>query len=50
VAWPPGANEDICSWIEAEDYYRRGGPEDVMVSHGICPACFDRLSALTGAI
>ena len=44
VGWPVGAvrNEDrIC--ISAYEYYRRGGPADVVVSHGVCPPCFERL-------
>jgi hypothetical protein len=42
VAWP----KEVCgAWLEAEDYYRAGGPGDVRVSHGVCPACEGRLEA-----
>lgn len=43
VAWPVGSSAGERSWIEPEEYYRRGGPSDVIVSHGICEDCFDRL-------
>lgn len=44
VRWPPGrtATDRDAEWIEAEDYYRRGGTSDVLISHGMCPACFVR--------
>ena len=45
VAWPIGAPAETRSWIEPEAYYRQGGPSQIMVSHGICPACYDRLTA-----
>jgi hypothetical protein len=44
VAWPPGAADAARTWISAEDYYRRGGTEDVVVSHGVCPDCDERLT------
>lgn len=40
VAWPPGQARRSREWIEAEDYYRRGGASDVRISHGICPPCY----------
>jgi hypothetical protein len=43
VAWPIGSEEP--EWIEPEVYYTRGGPSDVLVSHGMCPGCYDRLMA-----
>lgn len=33
-------------WLSPEAYYRRGGSSDVLISHGMCPACSDVL--LTG--
>ncbi len=41
VAWPVGGEPS--EWIEPVDYYRRGGPDHVRVSHGICPACVQRV-------
>lgn len=38
VAWPIGGPS--ADWIEPGEYYRRGGPDDVAVSHGICPGCY----------
>lgn len=32
-------DEAESAWIEAEDYYRRGGDSDVQITHGICPSC-----------
>ncbi|MGE0747485.1 MAG: hypothetical protein AB7K86_19650 [Rhodospirillales bacterium] len=40
IAWPPGQARRPRSWIEAEDYYRRGGASDIRISHGICPPCY----------
>jgi len=28
-------------WVEADEYYRRGGGAAVRISHGICPACHE---------
>lgn len=44
VAWPVGAAEADRSWISADEYYRRGGSDDVRVSHGVCPACLDMMT------
>jgi hypothetical protein len=41
VVWPIGAREPQQQWITVEDYYRRGGPSDIAVSHAICPDCYD---------
>ena len=30
-------------WIEAPEYYRRGGTDAVRISHGICQECLDRI-------
>lgn len=27
------------SWLEGEEYYRRGGDSRVRISHGLCPRC-----------
>lgn len=37
------SNEDDLTtpWLEAEEYYRRGGNSDVRISHGICPECME---------
>ncbi len=43
VAWPVGAEGAARSWIEADTYYRQGGPTDIRVSHGMCPDCHRRL-------
>jgi hypothetical protein len=45
VGWPIG--DECPEWIEPVDYYRRGGSDDVRVSHGICPSCFQRIVAPT---
>jgi hypothetical protein len=28
-------------WLEADRYYREGGAEEVRVSHGLCPDCYE---------
>jgi hypothetical protein len=43
LAWPVGATEQDQTWIRIDEYYRRGGSGEVAVSHGVCPACMDRL-------
>jgi hypothetical protein len=45
VVWPIGAAEPQRQWITVEDYYRRGGPSDIAVSHGICPDCYQTVVA-----
>jgi hypothetical protein len=30
-------------WVEAPEYYRRGGTDAVKISHGICLGCLDRI-------
>ena len=43
VAWPIGVHEADQEWIRIDDYYRRGGSREVLVSHGICLGCTARL-------
>jgi hypothetical protein len=43
VAWPLGTQGAAAEWIDPVDYYRRGGPPDVALSHGVCPSCLGRL-------
>lgn len=43
AAWPTGAGVVNPEWIKATDYYQRGGRSDVVVSHGICEACYQRI-------
>lgn len=43
IAWPIGAETATREWIEPPEYYRRGGASDVVVSHGICDCCFERV-------
>ena len=43
VAWPA---ESTClrrEWVDAVEFYRRGGRSDAVVSHGVCEACFARI-------
>ena len=42
VAWPVQAAERP-EWIEAVEYYRRGGRTDAVVSHGICEICLEQI-------
>jgi len=43
VTWPVGAHAKNKRWISPDEYYRRLGPSDVVISHGICPSCFERV-------
>jgi hypothetical protein len=49
LAWPIGAEEPDQTWIRIDEYYRRGGSGDFAVSHGVCPACLQRLIAPNSA-
>lgn len=41
LRWPPGAQPpEPSAWIEAEQYYAKGGRSEVAISHGICEDCF----------
>lgn len=43
VAWPIGAPTGAREWIEPPEFYRRGGGDVALISHGFCEACFARL-------
>lgn len=43
VAWPIGAPTGEREWIEPVEYYRRGGGDIALISHGFCKDCFTRL-------
>ena len=43
VAWPKGAPAGAREWIEPASYYRRGGDEVAVISHGFCEDCFARI-------
>ncbi|MEI4263631.1 hypothetical protein [Roseovarius sp. D0-M9] len=43
VAWPIGAPTGRREWIEPSEYYRRGGDEVALLSHGFCKDCFARI-------
>jgi hypothetical protein len=42
-------NRDFSTWMTAEDYYRRGGKSDVLLSHGICDRCEEKFVAPNGS-
>lgn len=41
VRFPAGSAEGEGEWIDAVEYYRRGGDNAVVISHGVCPRCFE---------
>lgn len=43
VVDPAGDSGTGEQWIDASEYYRRGGQEDVVITHGICPGCYERV-------
>lgn len=43
VAWPIGSQSYGAEWIPPDEYYRRGGGSDVLLSHGICPRCHEQI-------
>ena len=46
IGWPVKAEAGSRAWIEAEEYYIRGGNSDVRVSHTICEPCAHAFSIL----
>lgn len=42
VAWPTSVGEQP-AWIEAVEFYRRGGRTDAVASHGICETCLEQI-------
>jgi hypothetical protein len=45
VAWPDGRGGPNRIWIEPVEYYQRSRDPAVVISHGICEACFERVIA-----
>ena len=45
VAWKSSEADAAPQWIDAEDYYARGGKEVSMLSHGFCEPCASKLLA-----
>lgn len=43
IAWPAGGTGGPVGWISASEYYRRGGSDEVLLSHSICPDCHKRI-------
>ena len=43
VGWTQDHGADSEEWIEAAEYYRRGGRSEVVISHGACPPCVERV-------
>src|SRR6185437_7817078 len=42
VKWPVAVAEQH-EWIEAVEFYRRGGRTDAVASHGICESCIEQI-------
>lgn len=40
VHWPLADDASNAEWIEPQEYYRRGGSDRVLLSHGFCPPCY----------
>lgn len=45
VRWPSRDSVAKAEWIEPQEYYRRGGEDVVLLSHGFCRPCYQRLDA-----
>ena len=43
VAWPDDDAVTAPEWIEAAEYYWRGGVSDVVISHAVCENCYQRV-------
>lgn len=44
IKWPSPDKKSNEEWIEPQEYYRRGGDERVLLSHGFCPTCYEKLN------
>jgi hypothetical protein len=45
VQWPMGSKDPAAEWIEPPEYYRRGGSDVVLLSHGFCWPCYETFMA-----
>jgi len=45
VQWPPGNSGPEAEWLEPQEYYRRGGGDVALLSHGFCFPCYQALEA-----
>jgi hypothetical protein len=41
VRYPAGQADG--SWVQAETYYRMGGSDEIVPSHGVCPECHEAI-------
>jgi len=41
VQWPMGSKDPAAEWIEPQQYYRRGGSDVILLSHGFCWPCYE---------
>jgi hypothetical protein len=41
VQWPMGSSAPDAEWIEPQEYYRRGGSDLILMSHGFCRPCYE---------
>jgi hypothetical protein len=48
VQWPVGSTAPDAEWIEPQEYYRCGGSEVVLLSHGFCLPCYEVFIAEEG--
>lgn len=45
VEWPDEQSPGTLAWIEPHEYYRRGGSDVTVMSHGFCQPCYERVMA-----
>ncbi|MET4702535.1 hypothetical protein ABIE65_005599 [Constrictibacter sp. MBR-5] len=45
VEWPDEHAPGAMAWIEPQEYYRRGGSDVTVMSHGFCQPCYERMVA-----
>jgi hypothetical protein len=50
VEWPDYDAVTEPEWIEASEYYWRGGVSDVVISHAVCAPCYRRVIGSLSAI
>jgi hypothetical protein len=45
VQWPAKDDRPQSEWMEPQEYYRRGGEDVVLMSHGFCTPCYEKVLA-----
>ena len=45
VQWPAEGDKPASEWMEPTEYYRRGGEDVTVLTHGFCQPCYLKIVA-----